>query len=99
MDPGGTTARATQLKPEGMESFAGRFLPATAVLQTRGKTTAIIAGGKDENYNPTKAVHRLQIEHEPIWLLHLLEATGMIRRIGYNECRAAYELYVGHSVI
>jgi len=93
-------ALAVQLKPEGTESFAGRYSHTTAVVQDhRSGTASVLIAGGNTDYCSSNEVFKLELERPAWWLLHFLEATRMIPCLGKNDCRASYELYVGHEVV
>ena len=93
-------ALAVQLKPEGTESFAGRYSHTTAVVQDhRSGTASVLIAGNLPVDRSSREVFNLELEFPAWWLLHFLEATRMIPCLGKNDCRASYELYVGHEVV
>ena len=79
---------------DGSKHIAGRHYHSTSVLyETTLTQRVVIVGGEDENYNDLREVLLIELESNKGWfLLHYLEAVGMIHLISGKHCRDVYEL-------
>ena len=80
------TVSSTQLKDKALESLPDLIGRSHAVTCSATTISLYVAGGPTEDFYPSKEVQRLELTFPVWWLLHFLEATGMIKCLSYNEC-------------
>ena len=80
------TVSSTQLKDKALESLPDLRFRSHAVACSATTISLYVAGGSTEDDEPNKEVQRLELTFPVWWLLHFLEATGMIKCLSYNEC-------------